>query len=361
MKTEKLFETLRTAPVDIPLDKIEQIVITGATTGAFAAGAGFWLKKTILGFHLNSISIMITASAATAISIGATVLFSSAGSEKKSASVNTKEPETATIRISGETDKSPENAYQLTATDTPQTNANSTPVLPSRAIYIYSSDDSLKTITTRNGNTTTVTIISADSGMHVVAAPVAVACSRSGFAYAYASPDSGWTEAIAPEAMEALAKAEREMEQARAEMKRAPARAKAPQAPDATNLASAEAELERARAELAKANANMAAPEAQREVMQAACAAKAHCQTDTLRQLIEENLLRDGLISNKNKFLFELNGKEMRVNGVKQSEANWAKYRNLIESKSKMKVNRKFEYRLQVSGDSMSIDIENDN
>ncbi|HTL82425.1 MAG TPA: hypothetical protein VL651_12015 [Bacteroidia bacterium] len=80
---------------------------------------------------------------------------------------------------------------------------------------------------------------------------------------------------------------------------------------------------------------------------------------DSLRQLLSAKLFVDKLITDQEHFTFIIDGKNLKVNGVKQSEDVYNTYKNYIESVSPNKVDRKFLYDLTVDGDQLRINVKN--
>ncbi|MEO5642098.1 MAG: hypothetical protein ABIQ40_10390 [Bacteroidia bacterium] len=81
--------------------------------------------------------------------------------------------------------------------------------------------------------------------------------------------------------------------------------------------------------------------------------------TDTLRQTIENYLFKDHLISDTEHYMFKINGSYLKVNGNKLSKEQWQRYKEIIESSSMNKVNKKFSYAVLKNGDDVRINVEN--
>ncbi|CAN5739401.1 hypothetical protein BH11BAC7_BH11BAC7_09970 [soil metagenome] len=81
--------------------------------------------------------------------------------------------------------------------------------------------------------------------------------------------------------------------------------------------------------------------------------------TDTLRQTIENYLFKDHLISDTEHYMFKINGSYLKVNGNKLSKEQWQRYKEIIESSSMNKVNKKFSYAVDKNGEDVRIDVEN--
>ena len=61
---------------------------------------------------------------------------------------------------------------------------------------------------------------------------------------------------------------------------------------------------------------------------------------DQLINRIESELLKDGLIESSNKYSLELNKKELKINGKKQEDQTWLKYKNIYEDSTGSKMNK---------------------
>jgi|GEM_PF-4470226 len=59
-----------------------------------------------------------------------------------------------------------------------------------------------------------------------------------------------------------------------------------------------------------------------------------------LQKEVEDELLLDGLIEDESKYEFDLSGKELKINGEKQDEATWLKYKNLYEDNTGTKLEK---------------------
>jgi hypothetical protein len=81
--------------------------------------------------------------------------------------------------------------------------------------------------------------------------------------------------------------------------------------------------------------------------------------TDTLMPRLEKSLMNDGLIKDTLHYTFKINGSYMKVNGEKVSKEVWKKYKDLIESNSQNKVNRSFSYAISKDGEDISINMQN--
>jgi hypothetical protein len=84
------------------------------------------------------------------------------------------------------------------------------------------------------------------------------------------------------------------------------------------------------------------------------------CDNDTMQTAIENELLKQGLIKAKDNYSFEFTGKYVKVNGEKQSEAVWQKFKTIIEQNSSYKVNKKFQYFISVNKENSNTSISTD-
>ncbi len=80
---------------------------------------------------------------------------------------------------------------------------------------------------------------------------------------------------------------------------------------------------------------------------------------DSLMQTIEKTLFKDGLIKDTAHYMFKINGSYMKVNGEKMSKEQWKRYKDIIESSSMNKVNKKFSYAIARDGEEININVEN--
>ena len=71
-----------------------------------------------------------------------------------------------------------------------------------------------------------------------------------------------------------------------------------------------------------------------------------------LQKEIEDELLSDGLIESKSKYEFDLSGKELKIDGEKQEEATWLKYKNLYEDSTGTKLDKKSQIQFHKNSDS---------
>ncbi len=65
---------------------------------------------------------------------------------------------------------------------------------------------------------------------------------------------------------------------------------------------------------------------------------------DSLTNKIESMLLKDGLISNRGNYTFSFTNKSLSVNGMKQSQEVWEKYKTLIEDTTGHKIGSSYSY-----------------
>ena len=74
-----------------------------------------------------------------------------------------------------------------------------------------------------------------------------------------------------------------------------------------------------------------------------------HIQIDVdeherLRTLIENELIKDGLISSREKYSIDLSGKRMKINGKKQPDVVWKKYKALYKEVYKCSIGEKSKF-----------------
>ncbi len=60
-----------------------------------------------------------------------------------------------------------------------------------------------------------------------------------------------------------------------------------------------------------------------------------------IQRSFEEEMLKDGLIENKSEYEFDLSGKKLEINGEKQDDATWLKYKNIYEDATGEKLDKK--------------------
>lgn len=303
MDTEKIFESMRKAPVDIPLEKVEQFVIANAAAGTFAAAAKTGLlKKLAIKFHLNSIVVLVSV----AIAAGAILIFSFTGNGNKAVanhSVNLKN------YSDPKQNSNPENNLQPVLTnDTPTVNQSAS----GSSVIIYTSGDSVSTSKSTDANGSKITIHSNRSDLKVIVIPDSVRI------------DSNKTIAYACSAGK--------MEQAQSGFKAAQNHPENTTAADSNGLNKLNALNEHT--------------------------GKA-CNSDVLEKILRDELVKDGYIQPGEYYRFELTGKYMTVNGVRKDKDKYVKYKALIESNSTFVVTRKFSYVMWVTGNGVNLKISN--
>lgn len=333
MKTDQLFETLRQAPVDIPIGKIEQIVTAGTVAGTAAAAVkASLLKKLVLKFHLNSIvamtSITATATLATVIAVS-----SFAGKEHKTASHFNKTENTKTFFSPQQNSLEQNQVLELFSNDTPQTKINPNGTNSNSTFVFYTSGDSVTTKTVSDSTGTKVIVTSNAADMHMV------------HVSDYAENDSAAYDYNYAYALANLKAAEAALDFNRAGLRR--------------QVAVAEKDARRAEKDAAQAEKDAA--EAARNCCALASLNALNCRQDSLFKVIEDELIKDGLIDDRKEYSFDFNGKSMKVNGKRQDHYRWEKYKALIENNSDNKVNRKFQYMIMVNRGNTRIMVDNDN
>ncbi|HET6993036.1 MAG TPA: hypothetical protein VFJ43_17010, partial [Bacteroidia bacterium] len=80
---------------------------------------------------------------------------------------------------------------------------------------------------------------------------------------------------------------------------------------------------------------------------------------DSLVRKIGEALVADKLITDVKNYQFSIDGNSVKVNGKKLDKAAWEKYKEIIETNSHSKVNRKFKYELLMNGENETINVSN--
>ncbi len=80
---------------------------------------------------------------------------------------------------------------------------------------------------------------------------------------------------------------------------------------------------------------------------------------DSLVSKLKTSLLEDHLITDANQFTFSINGREVKVNNKKLDKLVWEKYKNIIETTTHSKVNKKFSYELIAKGEELTINVTN--
>ena len=70
---------------------------------------------------------------------------------------------------------------------------------------------------------------------------------------------------------------------------------------------------------------------------------------NSLKAKIERELIEDGLIQDKSNYRFSLSGKGLKINGKKQPEAVWEKYKHIYEKENGTKLTRKSTIEINVN------------
>lgn len=302
MNTDKLFENMRQAPVDIPLEKVEQFVIANAAAGTFAAAAKTGLlKRFALKFHLNSIFVLVSlAIAATAI-----IFFSLNG---KSQNLSSKNPVNEKNKFSLVSNS--QNHNPVLVNDSPAVNQSAS----GTSVVIYTSGDSVSTSKTTDANGSKITIHSNRSDLKVIIVPDSLR-SDSNQTIAYAASSGN-------------------LQNMQSGFKAAHNHA------DGSQTAAGDSNG------LNKLNAlNEHTGKA--------------CNSDLLEKVLRDELIKDGIIEPGEYYRFELTGKYMTVNGKRKDNEKYVKYKALIENNSTFVVTRKFSYIMWVTSNGVSIKISN--
>ncbi len=401
--TDQLFEHMRKMPVEVPLENVEKFVIAQAALGITAVGASKGIfTKAFLKFHLNSIIIMTTTFTAALVSF----FVWNANGDKIAATKN-HQPKS----------EFSSNAFVPdieTAADTPRT--TTTKVIAdgqSVSVTTIETENGTKIKVIDNGGTTSVYYNTTNDSSYVyaysstddAAAPpypaVPATPAHEGFSFTHpippappappagccSHPNDTLTSIIGKallkdglisdtstftfklnnhslmvdgkkQSKELHAKYKKIIEQnssykvnplliisiCRDEEQNAvgmmeslsPMPPMPPMAPLATELAQMEMELAQMKDEMVHWSYN-----------------------DSLMQTIEKTLFKDGLIKDTAHYMFKINGSYMKVNGEKMSKEQWKRYKDLIESSSMNKVNKKFSYAIARDGEEININVEN--
>jgi hypothetical protein len=305
-KTDNTFHQLRKLPDEIPLEKVEQFVLAQAAVGISAVSASSMLKKIFLKFHLNSIIVMTTAATASLVSL----FIWSAGWHKQEHVQNNKHPH---FPSSSFTASAPEISLP---TDSPAAKTTTT--------------ISVSTESNHKVATTHVTIVSSDDS---VVTTVSTSGSDSAYSTSYAN---GGAQRIV--------------------IINSPGDTGIPLMPD---MATMSIQMDGASAAIAADASQLATlPDMDFSGTMPPCHVACN-KNDSLLPKIADALIKDGLIKDPQHYAFKLSNNTLKVNGVKQSNAVFKRYKEIIEANSHNKVNRKFTYAVSVDGDSITMQLEN--
>lgn len=341
MRTEQTFDAMRSMPVEIPPEKVEQFVLAQVAAGTIAVAAATVVKKSAFFFHLNTI-LMTTAAAATLTTLA--VIFYPGEPSGTLAAKNTPPPSAQENRLIVE----PEKEEWLTAVDTPETKIVQPETKTITHVIVVTGKDTVS-------NTKTTTLTPADAPKPVVivqGSNVRVQPNPADYMFTYyqAEPFKSPTEQL--EEMERMDELDR-MDRERAK----------PDAMEAelAELEAAQAELEAAEAEMEAAEAEMQAAQAEMEAAQAEMASAKACteRDNRLISVIEEALIVDSLITDTQHYSFSFNDRSLTVNGKKQSGEMWEKYKNLITSNSGYRISRRFHFSVSKNGKQVTTTINN--
>ncbi len=342
MRTEQTFDAMRSMPVEIPPEKVEQFVLAQVAAGTVVVAAATVVKKSAFFFHLNTI-VMTTAAAATLTTLA--VVFYPGDAPATLAAKNSPPPSASSTLVITE----PEKESLLTTVDTPVTKTVQPETKTITHVIVVTGNDTVS-------NTKTTTLTPADAPKPVVivqGSNVRVQPNPADYMFTYyqAEPFKPLEEQLAEmERMDELAQLDGELAKLHimeSELEAAEAQIKAEQAEMEAQIAREEAEMEAAQAEMEAAEAEMASVKACTE------------QDNRLISLIEEALLADSLITNAQHYSFSFNDKSLVVNGKKQSGEMWEKYKNIITSNSDYRISRRFHFSISKNGKQMTKTINN--
>lgn len=313
-KIDKTFHQLRKMPDEIPLEKVEQFVLAQAALGLTAAAAPSLLKKLAIKFHLNSFIVMTTTATA---SIASLLIWASTWHKQEHVQHNfTKHPQTHSSFTASAPDVS-------LPTDSPASKTTTT-------ISVSSSSNQAPT-------TTNITIVS--KGDSVV---TTVKTSGSDSSYVYKT-SSGNAQRIVVSGSSSTATS--------CSLPSLPSIPEIPAIPEMPAIAMSPDGSNGDLGNLPSMDWNI-------PPMPPLAPCTPHTN-DSLLPKIEDQLVKDGLISDRKHYAFKIAGNSLKVNGVKQSNDVYKRYKEIIETNSHNKVNRKFVYAVSVDGDSTTMDLEN--
>lgn len=287
-------------PEEISHEKVQQFVLAQAAIGITAVGVTKGIfSKAFLTFHLNTI-IMTTTISASLIS----VLVWTSNSDKVSAQTNSS--------------PKPKFEYSAAAIAPEIITEKDTPIVTSTKAIANGENVSVTTVTTETG--TNIKIVTSSNNQTSVYYNTP---SDSNYVFAYASENDNASAAIAGEGF-----AYHDI----------PELSELPDLPPMSELPELEW-LDRELADLSR------------------CVYT--CSNDTLMNVIQKSLVKDGLISDSLHYTFKINGSYMKVNGEKVDKDIWKKYKEIIENKSPNRVNRSFSYAISRDGEDTSLNLEN--
>jgi hypothetical protein len=311
--TEELLQHMRNKPVEVPLEKVEQFVLAQAALGITAVGASKGIfTKAFLKLHLNSILIMTSTIAASIVG----VFFWATHTDK-----------TAAVKNSN---AKPE--FEYTSTFIPK---------------IDQEADTPKTVTTKtikDGEEISVTTVETGTGTNIKIVTTGNSetavyyntTNDSNYVFAFANADKAAIPPVPPTPAMTF-KYNKMLVQ-----------------PLMPLGCCANDSLVSILHQVDPMPALM-----QMEPMPPMPLCNFKSCNDSLMTGIEKSLLKDGLITDTLHYSFKINGSYMKVNGEKMSKEQWKKYKEIIESNSKNKVNRSFSYAISKDGDDVQINVEN--
>lgn len=320
-RSDRAFEALRQAPVEIPLAKVEQFVIASAATGAFSMSLA---SKLAIKFHLNSIIAMT--SAFTAAAVAGIVFLASSGHASKA---ETKAPvfheqKTTSPVLSERPSEEPLTNVALPV-DSPEVKTAEKTI--SNITVHYTDGDS--TVIKPGNSSVWVSSGSGNSGSTVVVdSPDSSEGKVSAYSYSYSGESRGHGMSMTIATPAAV-----------------------PEMPAVYIASSSGSEVSPVC--VAVGNGNCTVSTGSNSV--ARC-----CGDDSLIRVIQNSLVQDGLIGDVKHFTFEFTGKKLVVDGKEQDKETWKKYKELIEKNSEYRINKHFEFVITMNRNSQSIRIDVD-
>lgn len=313
-RSDRAFEALRQAPVEIPLAKVEQFVIASAATGAFSMSL---VSKFALKFHLNSIIAM--ASAFTAAAVAGIVFLASSGHAGKA---ETKTPVFHEAKTANP-------VLSERPSEEPLTNL----ALPADSPEVKTAEKTISTITLHYTDGDSAVISPENSSVWVSSGSWNPGCSSDSTntksyarSYRYPGESRGHGMSISITVPTII-----------------------PETPAVYVASSAGTQISPACATVGNGNSTISTDNN--------CVARC-CEDDSLIRVIENALVKDGLIGDVKHFSFEFTGKKLVVDGKEQDKETWRKYKELIEKNSDYKINRHFEFVITMNRNSQSIRID---
>lgn len=316
-KINRAFEALRKAEPEIPLEKVEQFVIASVATGV--ASASFFSKFAIK-FHLNTIIAMTTAAAAALTGL---LLFMNSHESKTADFAQMKNKPASPVTTNYEEAPSASSIAPLSV-DTPSTEVKKAPPATTTSITVTSTNE-------KSGSTTTTVNAGSGNSVYVNVSPKGEVTTQ---VFTLSDPqepgdDDGDVYAAYAYAWNG----------------------------DSTDTAAAVAEEDETPGNEGQemAYTNYFGADYYKAMSSLAC----NHYSDTLPKIIEDALIKDGLITDRKQYTFSFTGKKLMVNGKEQPHDTWERYRQLIVEHSDYRVNKHFEYQINVNRNNETININN--